>query len=45
LTQYYHPYNSRNNEQVRDWLLVRIQQILDQNEASWTTKALGGHAQ
>ncbi len=35
LTQTYHPINSHANDVVRDWLLLRIQQILDQNGASW----------
>lgn len=35
LTQGYHPYNSHKNDEVRDWLLLRIQQILDENEADW----------
>ncbi len=44
LTQAYHPYNSRYNEEVRDWLLLRTQQILDSNGAPWATESLGaGH--
>lgn len=35
LTQGHHPYNSHKNDEVRDWLLLRIQQILDENEADW----------
>jgi len=38
LTREYHPFNSRSNDAVRVWLLVRLQQILDQNSASWTTE-------
>lgn len=41
LTQAYHPYNSRNNEEVRDWLLLRIQETLDQNGASWESELAG----
>lgn len=41
LTKGYHPYNSKNNDEVRDWLLLRIQQILDQNSASWKTDSVG----
>jgi hypothetical protein len=40
LTQAYHPYNSRANDRVRDWLLLRIQEILDQNGASWNTDSV-----
>ncbi|KAF3770932.1 hypothetical protein M406DRAFT_285744 [Cryphonectria parasitica EP155] len=35
LTQGYHPYNSHKNDEVRTWLLLRIQQILEENEADW----------
>lgn len=38
LTHAYRPYNSHNNDKVRDWLLLRIQQILDENGADWTTE-------
>lgn len=41
LTKGYHPYNSRNNDEVRNWLLLRIQQILDQNSATWKTDSAG----
>lgn len=44
LTQAYHPYNSRANDQVRDYLLLRIQDILDQNGASWTAESGGAGA-
>lgn len=44
LTQAYHPFNSHANDQVRDWLLLRIQQILDGNGASWNTNSDGGAA-
>ncbi|OIW29450.1 hypothetical protein CONLIGDRAFT_631525 [Coniochaeta ligniaria NRRL 30616] len=39
VTQAYHPYNSHANDQVRDYLLLRIQEILDQNGASWSTES------
>lgn len=39
LTQGYHPYNSHKNDQVRDWLLLRIQEILDANCADWKTES------
>jgi hypothetical protein len=34
LTNGYHPYNSHRNDEVRDWLLRRIETILDRNNAS-----------
>jgi hypothetical protein len=33
LTKGYHPYNSHRNDEVRDWLLQRIQAILKRNGA------------
>lgn len=44
LTQAYHPFNSHANDKVRDWLLLRIQEILDQNGASWSTDSGVGAA-
>ncbi|KAB5576029.1 hypothetical protein GE09DRAFT_1094416 [Coniochaeta sp. 2T2.1] len=41
ITQDYHPYNSHANDKVRDYLLLRIQEILDQNGASWSTETEG----
>lgn len=38
LTQGYHPYNSHKNDEVRNWLLLRIQQILEENGADWNTE-------
>lgn len=38
LTQGHHPYNSHKNDEVRDWLLLRIQQILEENGADWATE-------
>jgi hypothetical protein len=37
LTNGYHPYNSRRNDEVRDWLLRRIEGILEDNDVSWST--------
>jgi hypothetical protein len=37
LTQGYHPYNSRHNDQVRGFLLQRIYAILDDNRVAWIT--------
>lgn len=38
LTRGYHPYNSHRSDEVRDWLLLRIEEILKANEADWTTE-------
>ncbi|KAL1641239.1 hypothetical protein SLS58_006141 [Diplodia intermedia] len=38
----HHPYNSHRNDDVRNWLLVRIEQILDRNGIKYSTK--GFHA-
>jgi hypothetical protein len=38
LTQEHHPFNSAANDAVRDWLLLRLQGILDGNGASWRTE-------
>lgn len=35
LTKGYHPYNSHNNDGVRNWLVLRIREILKQNKAMW----------
>jgi hypothetical protein len=37
LSNGYHPFNSRRNDDVRNWLLRRIAAILDTNEVSYTT--------
>lgn len=43
LTQGYHPYNSHKNDDVRNWLLLRIQEILEDNDADWATEtSIGG---
>lgn len=39
LSSAYHPFNSRRNDEVRDWLLVRIEDILGANGARY---AAGG---
>jgi hypothetical protein len=39
LTNGYHPYNSRRNDEVRDWLLIRIAEILDHNGAPYSTES------
>ena len=38
LTQHYHPFNTRANDEVRDWLLLRTQQILDASGIGWSTE-------
>lgn len=37
LTNGFHPYNSRRNDEVRDWLLLRIGNILDSNKIQHST--------
>ena len=36
LTSAYHPFNSRRNDEVREWLLMRIEDILGANGVSYT---------
>lgn len=38
LTYAYHPYNSHRNDEVRDWLLKRIEAILAENEVIWSVE-------
>ncbi len=38
VSQAFHPANSRANDAVRNWLLLRTQEILDQNGVSWATR-------
>ncbi|PSS00741.1 hypothetical protein BD289DRAFT_382440 [Coniella lustricola] len=42
LTQGYHPYNSHNNDDVRSWLLLRIEDILERNGADWGSETTLG---
>jgi len=35
ITKSYHPYNSRANDVVRSYLLGKIRNILDENNANW----------
>jgi hypothetical protein len=37
LSKGYHPYNSRRNDEVRNWLLTRIDGILNDNGVHYTT--------
>ncbi|KAL8827271.1 MAG: hypothetical protein Q9191_003288 [Dirinaria sp. TL-2023a] len=43
LSQSYHPYNSRRNDRVRDWLLSRIEAILQNNGVLPTVGAESEH--
>lgn len=43
LARQYHPYNSHVNDDLRDWLLYRVQQILDGNGVSWSTATAERH--
>ncbi|RAL58534.1 hypothetical protein DID88_003982 [Monilinia fructigena] len=38
LSDGYHPFNSRKNDDVRNWLLKRIDEILDHNQIQYTTE-------
>ncbi|KAM3070478.1 hypothetical protein ACMFMG_010301 [Clarireedia jacksonii] len=38
LSNGYHPYNSRQNDNVRNWLLKRIGEILENNGVQYTTE-------
>ncbi|KAH0547864.1 hypothetical protein GP486_008395 [Trichoglossum hirsutum] len=40
LTSAYHPYNSRRNDEVRDWLLWRIEAILKANGVGYSTQKI-----
>lgn len=37
LSNWYHPYNSKRNDNVRNWLLLRIGDILEENKVDWVT--------
>jgi hypothetical protein len=39
LTNGYHPFNSRRNDEVRDWLLRRIAEILDGNGVQYLSES------
>src|SRR3954466_14897092 len=39
LSSSYHPYNSRQNDHVHDWLLDRVRSILAENSASAETSS------
>ncbi|KFZ08927.1 hypothetical protein V501_05771, partial [Pseudogymnoascus sp. VKM F-4519 (FW-2642)] len=41
LTKAYHPYASRRNDEVHDWLLRRVEGILGSNGVSWSSE--NGH--
>jgi Peptidase family M28 len=40
LTRAYRPYNSRRNDEVRDWLLRRVETILEANGIRYSTQKL-----
>jgi hypothetical protein len=40
LSNGYHPYNSRRNDDVRDWLLRRVESILDHNGVQYTGEGI-----
>jgi hypothetical protein len=41
LTKGYRPYNSHRNDDVRDWLLRRIETILEENQVLLSTVRVG----
>ena len=45
LTNGFHPYNSRRNDIVRDWLLQRLESILGENNASYNMWGQPGQLQ
>ena len=45
LSQSYHPYNSRQNDHVRDWLLSRVEAILQSNHALSNVSPKSEHGQ
>lgn len=45
ITKSYHPYNSHENDRVRDFLLARAEQILHRNAVDYTVETLGDTAQ
>ncbi|MCJ1372632.1 hypothetical protein MMC20_003857 [Loxospora ochrophaea] len=44
LTRGFHPFNSRRNDEVRNWLLLRIQATLERNDVGYTTNGFPGIA-
>ncbi|GAB7353062.1 hypothetical protein MBLNU459_g3612t1 [Dothideomycetes sp. NU459] len=42
LSSDFHPFNSRSNLQVRDWLVGRVSDILDANHAEWSLVSENG---
>ncbi|KAF4431873.1 hypothetical protein F53441_13872 [Fusarium austroafricanum] len=42
ISRAYHPYNSHENDRVRDFLIDRTKEILDRNDMSYTTEKIGG---
>ncbi|MCJ1353123.1 MAG: hypothetical protein MMC33_003108 [Icmadophila ericetorum] len=44
LSNGYHPYNSHRNDEIRNWLLLRINSILQENGADYTSPKLGNES-
>lgn len=42
ISRTYHPYNSHENDRVREFLINRTKEILDRNDFSYTTESVGG---
>lgn len=41
MTKTYHPYNSHENDHVREYLLTRAKHVLDRNAIDYTIETLG----
>jgi hypothetical protein len=42
ISRTYHPYNSHENDRVREFLIDRTKEILHRNDVSYTTETIGG---
>jgi hypothetical protein len=42
LTDGYHPFNSRRNDEIRNWIMQRVESILDSNHVSWDSETSSG---
>ncbi|KAM5372166.1 hypothetical protein ACJZ2D_007566 [Fusarium nematophilum] len=42
ISRAYHPYNSHENDRVREFLITRTKEILDRNGMPYTTETIGG---
>jgi hypothetical protein len=42
VTAAFHPYNSRKNDEVRDFYIARVKEILNERDIEYTTDRSGG---